>query len=98
MLSVIRLSFNLIRRVHTVPVLYEILHVEVIDEQRIPKFSILHSFVQGETWKTQHRMVQKPVALALNVCYTAGDTMSRWFPYRVSLLASACLTEQAGTV
>lgn len=34
-----------------VPVLYEILHVEVIDEQWIPEFGILHSFVQRETWK-----------------------------------------------
>lgn len=32
-----------------VPVLYEVLHVEVIDEQRIPQLGVLHGFVQRKT-------------------------------------------------
>lgn len=35
--------------VRTIPVLYVILHVEVINEQWIPEFGIFHSFVQRET-------------------------------------------------
>lgn len=30
---------------HNVPVLYEILHVEVIDEQGIPELGVLYRFV-----------------------------------------------------
>lgn len=33
----------------SVPVLDEILHVKVINEQRIPELCIFHSFVQWET-------------------------------------------------
>lgn len=32
-----------------VPVLYEVLHVEVVDKKRVPQLGVIHCLIQGET-------------------------------------------------
>lgn len=38
--------------VAVVPVLDVVLHVEVVDEQRVPQFGVTDGLIQGESWRT----------------------------------------------
>lgn len=51
-----------LRDVEDVPVLYEVLHVQVIDEQRVSQVGIAHCLVQWESWFTQREMIN-PIKL-----------------------------------
>lgn len=59
-----------------VPVLYIILHVQVIDEQRVSQFGITHCLIQRESWFTRREMIrQDKIILFISMMLTSSETV-----------------------